>query len=282
MKGYIVEKYNRMTGAYTCHRLVEEARKRGVELQIVGVHDCLLTENKGVKNVGIDLERRDFIINRYKWGRIKDELNKLAERSYNRIEVYDIFKNKYEQLKRLRSAEFFVPKYILATSHLPFEALTTELQLPFVAKALENSMGREVFLIKDENDYLNLRKTYGPDREWLFEEFIESSYGRDLRLFAIRGKAVACMMRQSKGDFRANVALGAGVVPVEITPELEQTAYDICNQTGLDFVGIDLLFAPSGFVLCEINVMPGLEGIEGATGKNIAGSIIDMIIEDFN
>lgn len=280
MNGYIIEKYNRMTGAYTCHRLCEEAAKRNITLDIVGVHDCILTP-EGLENCGMILEKRDFIINRYKWGAIKDKLNSLGKRCYNSIDCYDIYKNKYQQVKRLRSAEFRIPDYVLASAALPFDYLCSRLTLPFVAKALENSMGREIFLIENKEDYLRLFQEYGPDREWLFEEFIASSKGKDLRLFAIRGEAVACMMRKSQGDFRANVALGASVEKVSITPSLRIIAEDICTQTGLDFVGIDLLPGKEGFYLCEINVMPGLEGIEGASGKNIAGEIIDMIKEDF-
>lgn len=280
LTGYIVEKFNNMAGAYTCHRLVEEAKRQGILLDIVGVHDSCLTQN-GILNAGVKLEKRDFIINRYKWGPIKDELNKLVLRSYNKISCYDIYKNKYEQVRRLRSGDFLIPKYILSTSLFPYETLTEYLEPPFVAKALENSMGREVLLIETKEQYLNLQQDYLVDKEWLFEEFITSSFGKDLRLFSIRGKAVACMMRKSKGDFRANVALGASVQSVPITPLLERIAEDIYRQTELDFVGIDLMFGKEDYYFCEINVMPGLEGIEKASGINIAALIIDMIKQDF-
>ena len=280
LSGYVIEKYNNMSGAYTCHRLVEEARKQDIDLDIVGVHDCCLS-SEGVRNTKFKLEKRNFIINRYKWGAIKDALNALGEKSYNRIADYDVFKNKYEQVKHLRSEEFKVPQYVLSTALFPFSLLKEKLKTPFVAKSLENSMGREIFLIEEEKQYLTLRNDFNIDKEWLFEEFISSSYGRDLRLFSIRGKAVACMMRKSKGDFRANVALGASVEAVEITPSLQNIAQDIYSLSGLDIVGIDLLFGESGYYLCEINVMPGLEGIESASGMNIAALIIEMIKKDF-
>lgn len=281
LKGYIIEKYNEMTGAYTCHRLVEEAKKQGVILDIVGVHDCCLTPDGKIHNSKFKLEKRDFIINRYKWGKVKDALNLLGERSYNKISDYDIFKNKYNQVRLLESEAFKIPPFILSTALLPFDLFKSHLPLPFVAKALENSMGREIFLIENEDDYKVLSRDFPIDKEWLFEEFISSSYGRDLRLFAIRGEAVACMMRKSQGDFRANVALGASVEKVDITPEFRKIASDIFRGTGLDFVGIDLLFGESGYYLCEINVMPGLEGIESASEINIAGKIIEMIKQDF-
>jgi glutathione synthase/RimK-type ligase-like ATP-grasp enzyme len=88
------------------------------------------------------------------------------------------------------------------------------------------------------------------------------------------------MMRQSDADFRANVALGADVKAVAIDSRLEQIARDVYEQTGLDFVGVDLLFGKQGYYLCEINVMPGLEGIEKASGVNIAKEILCMIVGD--
>jgi RimK family alpha-L-glutamate ligase len=278
LSGYIIEKYNCMAGSYTCHRLVDEAKQLGVELKIIGVNDCFIAD-AGVVNRDYALQDVDFVINRYKWGRVKDVLNSLARKAYNGLTPFNVYVNKYEQIKHLRSDEFFIPKYILGTSSLSYSDLASELRVPFVAKGLESSMGREVMLIRNDADFALLRQ-YPLDKEWLFEEFIAESYGRDLRLFCIRGKAVACMMRQSDADFRANVALGADVKAVAIDSRLEQIARDVYEQTGLDFVGVDLLFGKQGYYLCEINVMPGLEGIEKASGVNIAKEILCMIVGD--
>ena len=103
----------------------------------------------------------------------------------------------------------------------------------------------------------------------------------DLRFYSIRGEAVACMQRTSQGDFRANVALGASVEPYPVTSGIRTIAADIYEQTGLDFLGIDLLFGREKPYFCEINVMPGLEGIEKASGINVAGKIIETIQSDF-
>lgn len=280
LTGYIIEKYNNMSNAYTCNRLVEEARKNNVALRIVGVHDTLITENN-VLNNGTVLEPCDFVINRYKWGKTKELLNALAKKKYNAIEPFDIYVNKYEQLKRLHSKEFVMPKYCVGTAMNSYQIIESKIGIPFVAKGLESSMGEEILLINDKKDYENLTIKYNKEKEWLFEEFIKTSFGHDLRFYSIRGKAVACMQRKSKGDFRANVALGATVEPYEITPQISQIAKDIYEQTGLDFLGIDLLFGENNPYFCEINVMPGLEGIEKASGVNIAEEIIKTIKGDF-
>ena len=89
------------------------------------------------------------------------------------------------------------------------------------------------------------------------------------------------MTREAVQGFKANVALGAGVRPYPIDDHIRQTAKDIYAQTGLDFLGIDLLFGKDKPYFCEINVMPGIEGMERATGVNVAGAIIETILGDF-
>ena len=280
LRGYIIEKYNNMTNAYTCNRLVSEAADLDIDLKIVGIHDSIIMSN-GIYNNGQLMEKRDFVINRYKWGKVKDRINLLATRSYNPLSEYDIYINKYEQVEKLKSDAFIVPKYILGTARSSYDYLSDYLGTPIVAKGLESSMGEQICLIENADDLNILLEKYDTEKEWLFEEYISTSFGRDMRFYSIRGNAIACMQRKSQGDFRANVALGASVEPFEITPYIKQIAKDIYEQTKLDFLGIDLMFGEDKPYFCEINVMPGLEGIEKASGKNVAGEIIKTIKGDF-
>lgn len=280
ISGYLIEKYNNMTGAYTCNRLVEEAAKLDIDLKIVGIHDTIVCED-GIYNAGRKLEPVDFVINRYKWGKEKDAINSLAKRTYNSIDAFNTYINKYEQVKRLKSDAFLLPKCTLGTGLAVHFAITEKLGSPFVAKGLESSMGEEILLIDSKASLEELAAKYGASKEWLFEEFIKTSFGRDMRFYSIRGEVVAAMQRSSQGDFRANVALGASVEPIEITAQMQQAAKDIYKETGLDFLGIDLLYGDTKPYFCEINVMPGLEGIEKASGKNVARAILKTIKGDF-
>ncbi len=280
LTGYLLEKYNCMGSAYTCRRLCEEAEQLGIDLRMIGLHDCLLTE-EGFFNGSERLEKRDFLINRYKWGKLRIELNGLAARCYNDCDGFGLFVNKYEQVKRLRSDAFLIPKYVLGTGLMPFSSIVQRLGLPFVAKGLESSMGREVFLIGDREAFVGLSERFGGEKEWLFQEFIAQSAGRDLRLFCVRGDIVGCMERRSHEDFRSNVALGASVTPVTVTVTEERIGRELYEQTGLDFMGIDLLFGDDKPYFCEINVMPGIEGMEEASGKNLARLILETIRGDF-
>ena len=278
--GYIIEKYSFMKDAYTCYRMIEEAKRKGISLQIVGIADTVVTQ-AGVYHQGVKLEQCDFIINRYKYGHIKEEIGALAKRTYNDTTVFDAYINKYIQVKNLTSDGFLMPQYLLGTGHTDFELIAENLGVPFVAKGLESSQGAEVFLIESKEDYQLLREKYDTDKEYLFEEYIAESYGRDIRFYSIRGEVIACMTREAKQGFKANVALGASVRAYPIDHNIRQVAKDIYAQTGLDFLGIDLLLGKDKPYFCEINVMPGIEGMERATGVNVAGAIIDTILGDF-
>ena len=280
LTGYIIEDCNEMPWAYTCKRLIEEADKQGDDLRLIGVHQTYL-DNDGVYNRGEKLVKRDYAINRYKWNNVKDYVHKLCKLTYNRTDAFNIYVSKFEQLSRLGLKSVRMPAYLLATAFLDHSFITEKLGLPFVAKGLCSSMGREVFLIENEEDQKKLLTKFGEDREWLFEEYIAAAKGRDMRLFSVRGEVIACMERRSEGDFRANVALGAKVYPLAAEGFMRDAAVEIYEKTGLDFLGIDLLYGDDAPVFCEINVMPGIKGMEEATGVNVAGAMIRTIREDF-
>lgn len=280
LTGYVIEKYNEMTGAVTCNRLTEEAEKRGIDLRILGIQDTRVTDG-GIYNKGRLLAPCDFVICRYKPGRMKEAIGALAARCYNPMEAYSVYVNKYMQVCRLSSEGFRMPKYILATGACMYGEIAGILGAKFVAKGLESSQGEEVFLIENERDYAKMVHSFPLDKEYLFEEYISFSHGRDIRCYSIRGKVIACMTRTAKEGFRANVALGADVAPYPVTEYIKKAAEDIYAQTGLDFLGIDLLFGEEKPYFCEINVMPGLAGMERATGVNVAGAILDTIQSDF-
>ncbi len=277
--GYLIERYSNMGTAYTCARLREEAEKKGIKLDIIGVQDISVHED-GIYHRGSKLLQRKFMINRYKWGKIKHELALLGEKSYNNQQKFEQFINKYEQVKNLHSNEWNMPKYCLAFATQSCEEIQKRIGIPFVAKGLESAQGNEVFLIQEQKDMDQLILDYGMEKEWLFQEFIHSSYGSDIRIYSIKGEVIGCMTRTAISGFKANVALGAEVKSYQVTEQIKKIAKDIYEQTSLDFLGIDLLFGEDKPFFCEINVMPGIEGMERATGVNIAEKIISTILGD--
>ena len=112
----------------------------------------------------------------------------------------------------------------------------------------------------------------------LVQEFIAEAGGADLRCLVIGDKVIAAMKRQGKeGEFRSNLHRGGSASLIKITPEERSTAVRAAQTMGLNVAGVDLLRSNHGPVVMEVNSSPGLEGIETATGKDIAGTIVQFI-----
>ena len=273
MNGYIIEKYNNMNNAYTSRRFVEEGAKAGIKFNIIGVFDTL-SNGKLLINRGRALETADMVINRYKYGNLKDKLADLGRISVNNIEKINKYVDKSRQLG-ISSCAMTNPVSMLACAGTDMEKIAEYVGFPFVAKGLCGSQGNMVYLIENAEQYAELCKKFSGE-ELLFQQFIEESRGKDVRMLAVRGAVVGCMQRTAKSGFKANFALGADVTKYPVDADIKKIAMDIYAQTQTDVLGIDLLLGKDGYVFCEINITPGIEGIETAAGVNAAGRIIDI------
>jgi len=118
----------------------------------------------------------------------------------------------------------------------------------------------------------------GVEANIMVQEFIKEANGKDVRAFVIGGKVVAAMERKgAPGDFRSNLHRGGKAQQIKITPEERSTAVRAAKILGLNVCGVDMLRSNHGPVVMEVNSTPGLEGIEAATGKDIAGMIIEFL-----
>ncbi len=150
---------------------------------------------------------------------------------------------------------------------------------PVVIKLLEGTQGIGVVLGETEKSAKSVIEAFrGANVNILVQEFIKEADGSDIRIFVIGGKVVASMMRTgAKGDFRSNLHRGGSAKAIKITPEERSTAVRAAKVMGLNVAGVDILRSNHGPVIMEVNSSPGLEGIENATGKDIAGMIIDFL-----
>jgi ribosomal protein S6--L-glutamate ligase len=150
---------------------------------------------------------------------------------------------------------------------------------PVVIKLLEGTQGIGVVLAETHQAARSVIEAFrGLDANILVQEFIKESQGSDLRCFVINGKVVAAMKRQSAdGEFRSNLHRGGKAEKVKLTPEEKSTAIRAAKAMGLSVAGVDMLRSNHGPVVMEVNSSPGLEGIETATGIDVAGKIIEFI-----
>ncbi|MCC5792278.1 MAG: 30S ribosomal protein S6--L-glutamate ligase [Legionellaceae bacterium] len=150
---------------------------------------------------------------------------------------------------------------------------------PLVIKLLEGTQGKGVVLVDSQQSAISMINAFKEmSANILVQEFIEESHGTDIRCFVIGDKVVAAMKRQAKeGEFRANVHQGGKAMKVKLTPQERAIAVAAAKTMGLKVAGVDLIRSNHGPLVLEINSSPGLEGVEKASGVNIAGKIIQYI-----
>ena len=150
---------------------------------------------------------------------------------------------------------------------------------PVVIKLLEGTQGIGVVLSETKKSAKSVIEAFhGAEIAILVQQYIKESEGRDLRVFVIGGKAVAAIMRQgAEGDFRSNLHRGGKAEKTQITPMERKTAIRAAKIMGLNVAGVDMLRSNQGPVVMEVNSSPGLEGIETATGVDVATAMIAFL-----
>jgi RimK family alpha-L-glutamate ligase len=156
------------------------------------------------------------------------------------------------------------------------------LGFPLIVKECFGSFGRQVYLVQNKDELIELLKSLGV-RPILFQEFIESSKGRDVRIHIVGGKMVTSMYRYNDNDFRANITNGGKMKEYTPTDAQIELAVKVCDALGLDFAGVDILFGENDEpVFCEVNSNAHFKNIYDCTGVNVADYIIRHIIDEIN
>ena len=150
---------------------------------------------------------------------------------------------------------------------------------PVVVKLLEGTQGIGVVLADTDRSAKSVIEAFrGANVNIMVQEFIKESGGTDIRAFVIGGKVIAAMKRTgAEGEFRSNLHRGGSAAVVKLTPEERSTAVRAAKSMGLNVCGVDMLRANHGAVVMEVNSSPGLEGIEKATGIDVAGKIVEFM-----
>ncbi len=274
---------------YSHQRLVEVGQKRGHEMRVVNTLRCYMnitSHNPEVRYGGKVLDGYDAVIPRI--GASVTFYGLAVLRQFEMMGVYSLNESVAigRSRDKLRSLQLLARKGI----GLPvtgFAHATTETEdlirlvggAPLVIKLLEGTHGQGVVLADSQRAAESIIDSFRRLKaHFLVQEFIEESKGADIRCFVVGGKVVASMKRQGKeGEFRSNLHQGGTASKIKITPEERSTAVRAAKSMGLNVCGVDLLRSNHGPVVMEINSTPGLEGIEGATGIDIAGTIIEFI-----
>lgn len=230
----------------------------------------------------------DFIIYLDKDKYIAALLEKMGFRLFNNAKAIEICDDKMLTHLHLSNHGIKMPKTLsgplnysgkIDASYL--DVVRKELPFPIVVKHNFGSLGAGVYLANDEAGLAELEAKLGADPR-LYQRFIASSRGKDIRLILVGGKVIAAMERQARnGEFRSNIGLGGkGKALTPPSPYIE-VAEKAAKLLQLDYCGIDLLIGPKGEpILCEVNSNAFFEGIEQATGVDVAKAYAEYIISE--
>jgi ribosomal protein S6--L-glutamate ligase len=274
---------------YSHQRLKDVAEKRGHQLDIINTLRCTMnitSHRPSILYNGETLTGYDAVIPRI--GASVTQYGLAVLRQFEMIGVWSLNESVAigRSRDKLRSMQIFAKHGlglpVTAFAHDPRqtdEVLKIVGGAPVVIKLLEGTQGIGVVLGETEKSAKSVIEAFrGANVNILVQEFIKEAGSSDIRIFVVGGKVVASMKRTGMaGDFRSNLHRGGSAKMIKITPEERSTAIRAAKVMGLNVAGVDILRANHGPVLMEVNSSPGLEGIEAATGLDVAGKIIEFV-----
>ena len=275
---------------YSNRRLIEAGEERGHDMVFLDIKQCYMkldAENPEIHYRGGDVVTGlDAVIPRIRpsitfYGcaltRHFDSLGVYTQNSANAITMS---RDKLYSLQLLQKSGLDIPVSGFANSPMETEDLISMVGgAPLIVKLLEGTQGRGVVLAETDKaaeSVINAIKSLRANL--LVQEFVKEAQGKDLRCFVIDGKVVASIQRTAApGEFRANIHQGGSAAVVKITPDERKLAIKAAKTLGLQVAGVDIIRSSRGPLLLEVNSSPGLEGIEYATGMDMAGAMIAEI-----
>jgi ribosomal protein S6--L-glutamate ligase len=274
---------------YSTQRLVDAARARGHEVEVINPLRCYMnitTHDPSVHYRGRELEGFDAIIPRI--GASITFYGTAVLRQFEMARVYPLnesqaivrSRDKLRSLQLLARAGIGLPVTGFARSPDDLEDMLGIVgRAPTVIKLLQGTQGIGVVLAETDKAAESVIEAFmGLKANIIVQEFIKEAGGSDIRCFVIGEKVVGAMMRTAKpGEFRSNIHRGGTAQVIKITPEERSTARRAAAVMGLNVAGVDILRSNHGPVVMEVNSSPGLEGIEKATRKDIGGLIIEFL-----
>jgi ribosomal protein S6--L-glutamate ligase len=274
---------------YSTRRLVEAAEARGHEVHVLDVLRCYMNITSLKPEVhykGEILTGYDAVIPRI--GASVTFYGTAVLRQFEMMGVYPLnesvaisrSRDKLRALQLLSRKGIGLP--VTGFAHRPDDVddlIKMVGGAPLVIKLLEGTQGIGVVLAETEKAAESVIEAFlGMNANILVQEFIKEAGGSDIRCFVVGDKVVAAMKRQGKeGEFRSNLHRGGSANLIRISPAERATAVRAAKTMGLNVCGVDLLRSNHGPVVMEVNSSPGLEGIEKATGKDIASMILEFI-----
>lgn len=199
----------------------------------------------------------------------------------NNSAAFALARDKWLSLQTLAAEQIAIPASSFAGELYSVDGHLTSHQIPLVVKTLSGSQGAGVMLAESKpNAQSVLAVLQQAKLSYLLQDFVIEAKGQDIRAFVIGERVVAAMQRSgNKGEFRANIHLGGNAQLITLNESEQKLAVQAAKAIGLTVAGVDLIRANSGLFVLEVNASPGLEGIERVSGIDIAGLMIEYLID---
>ncbi|WP_244506188.1 30S ribosomal protein S6--L-glutamate ligase [Microbulbifer marinus] len=275
---------------YSNQRIMEAGAERGHRMSFLDIRQCYMKLDPNEPEVhyrdGRILNNLDAVIPRIRPSQtfygcaLTRHFESIGVFALNGSAAISQSRDKLFSLQLLQQNGLNIPTSGFANSPVDTNELIEMVGgAPLIVKLLEGTQGRGVVLAetrKAGESVINAFKSLKANL--LVQEFIREAQGKDLRLFVIDGKVVASIQREAApGEFRANIHQGGTASVVKVTAEEKRLAVKAAKVLGLKVAGVDIIRSKKGPLLLEVNSSPGLEGIESATRKDVAGSMIVSI-----
>lgn len=274
---------------YSTQRLVEAASKRGHECVVIDHRQCYVGIKQGEPSIhykGQDISNIDAIIPRigasvtFYGSAIVRQFEIMGVVSTNASQAITRSRDKLRCMQILSGAGIGMPITGFARQTKDVDDLIKMVGgAPLVIKLLEGTQGIGVVLAETRKAASSVIEAfYGLGNNILIQEYIKESRGSDIRVLIVDGRVVGAMKRTAKeGEFRSNLHRGGSAAIIKLTKLERETALKAAAELGLTVCGVDMLQSDRGPLVLEVNSSPGLEGIEKATGKDIALTIIEFL-----
>jgi ribosomal protein S6--L-glutamate ligase len=274
---------------YSTRRIIEAGEKKGHEMLVVNHTKCdLVIEKKKPAIIynGEEITNVDAVIPRI--GASVTFFGTAVVRQFEMMKVFTATesqallrsRDKLRSLQILSRAGLGLPKTVFSNYSKDVASIIDKVGgAPLVIKLLEGTQGLGVVLADNRNSAESILEAFnGLQARVIVQEFIKEAKGADLRAFVVDGVVVGAMKRQGKeGEFRSNLHRGGSAEIITLSDDEENAALKAARVLGLGVAGVDMLQSARGPLILEVNSSPGLEGIEAATGKNIALQIIKYV-----
>ena len=276
---------------YSTRRLVQEAKLRGIDVEVTDPMKFSLFVDDGAIDIHYAGEpfAHDAVIPRIGHSITKHGVAVLRHMEQSGIWTANTGQGILQSRDKLHASQILarnkipVPKTTYVRDSIDVEpAIDFVGGLPVVIKVTQGTQGQGVFLRHTVHESRSLiQGLLLTGKSVLVQEYIAESHGKDIRALVVGDRVVAAMRRRARGrEFRSNYHLNGTVEKVEINQEFEQQAVRAARVLGLNVAGVDLLEGANGPLVLEVNSSPGLEGIEKASGVNVAGAIIDYVTSE--